>query len=64
MPIKDTPWGSMKQNRAAQHTPSRWGGEPGGIPPKPGFLPPAPPPCHVSPAPTIQSKASEKLQVC
>ena len=48
MPIKDTLWGSMKQNRSAMNTP---GGD-SSRPPKPGFLPPAPPPCSISPIPS------------
>ena len=50
MPLKDTPWGSMKQARSAQHTP--------GIvprPPRPTYLPPAPPKCSVSPLPSAVS---------
>ena len=48
MPIKETPWGSMKQNRAAMNCE-----EDSKRPPKPGFLPPAPPPCSISPIPSV-----------
>ena len=52
MPVKDTPWGAMRQARAATHTPgSQSGGE--FRPPKPGFLPPAPPPFSASPLPPV-----------
>ena len=53
MPIKDTPWGEMKQTKA--------GCDEDGTrrPPKPGFLPPAPPPCSLSPIPSrFQALAS------
>jgi hypothetical protein len=48
MPVKETPWGMMRQARAATHVP---GGEI--RPPKPGFLPPAPPPFSSSPVPPV-----------
>ena len=47
MPLKDTPWGSMRQARSAQHTS---GNVP--RPPRPTYLPPAPPKCSVSPLPS------------
>ena len=58
MPIKETPWGSMNQNRAAMNV-----AEDGTKrPPKPGFLPPAPPPFSVSPLPTANG-ASDTREV-
>ena len=58
MPIKETPWGSMNQNRAAMNV-----AEDGTKrPPKPGFLPPAPPPFSVSPLPTANG-ASDPREV-
>ena len=53
MPVKDTPWGAMRQARAATHTPGSQSGE--FRPPKPGFLPPAPPPFSASPIPPVLS---------
>jgi len=58
MPVKETPWGMMRQARAATHTPGSQSG--GGSPvefrpPKPGFLPPAPPPFSASPLPPVLS---------
>ena len=46
MPLQDTPWGSMRQARSAQHTS---GNVP--RPPRPSYLPPPPPKCSVSPLP-------------
>ena len=46
MPLKDTPWGSMRQARSATHTP---GNAP--RPPKPSYLPPPPPPSFSPPPP-------------
>ena len=50
MPLKDTPWGSMRQARSAQHTS---GNVP--RPPRPSYLPPTPPKCSVSPLPSTVS---------
>ena len=50
MPLKDTPWGSMRQARSAQHTP---GNVP--KPPRPSYLPPPPPQCSASPLPPVVS---------
>jgi len=53
MPIKDTPWGTMKQTGAAMNA----AGDGTKIPPKPGFLPPAPPPFSISPIPPSNGPA-------
>ena len=46
MPLKDTPWGNMRQARSATHTP---GNVP--RPPRPSYLPPPPPPSFAPPPP-------------
>ena len=58
MPLKDTPWGSMRQARTAQHTS---GNVP--RPPRPSYLPPTPPKCSVSPLPASNIGKSETTSV-
>ncbi len=58
MPLKDTPWGQMRQARSAQHT---TGNVP--RPPKPAYLPPPPPTCSVSPLPTAVSTIGHKCEI-